>query len=179
MNFELKKDKKFYLILDNLRSLENIGSIFRTADALAVDKIFLCGISGAPPNPKISKTALGAENWIQWEKKWQAWRVIDELKAQGFQIVSLEITKNAIPYFKFKPRFPLALVIGNEIKGISKSVLERSDIKIYLPMFGRKESLNVAVALGIAGYYINNYRIIKKGQKNCKILTDYAFFFRF
>jgi tRNA G18 (ribose-2'-O)-methylase SpoU len=159
MKFQIDPNLNFVAVLDNIRSLENIGSIFRTGDALGLNKIYLCGISGSPPHPKISKTALGAENWIGWEKKWQTWRVIEELKNKGFQIVSLELAKDAIPYFKFSPKFPLALVVGNEIKGVSRSVLKRSDAKIYLPMLGRKESLNVAVAFGVAGFYINKYRI--------------------
>lgn len=160
-----KKELPFYVICDNIRSLENVGAIFRTADALGINKIFLCGITGTPPNQKISKTALAAENWIEWEHYWQTWRVIEKLKrpacrqaGKGVFIVALEQTKNSLFYNKFKPKFPLALVIGNEIKGVSKSVLKRADKTISLPMFGRKESLNVAVAFGIAGYEINKFR---------------------
>ena len=155
----LKEELLFYIVCDNIRSLENIGSIFRTADALGINKIFLCGISGKPPNSKISKTALGAENWIPWEYHWQVWKVIEKLKKEKFLIVALEQTENSLSYNKFKPRFPIALVIGNEIKGVSKSVLKRADKIISLPMFGKKESLNVAVAFGIAGYEINKSRI--------------------
>jgi len=165
MKYQVNSNLSFVAVLDNIRSLENIGSIFRTGDGLALNKIYLCGISGMPPHPKISKTALGADNWIVWEKRWQTWRVIEKLKDQDFQVVSLELTKDAIPYFKFKPKFPLALVVGNEVKGISKGVLRRSDQIIYLPMFGRKESLNVAVAFGIAGFYINQFRV-KKAQNS-------------
>ena len=148
----------FYVICDNIRSLENIGSIFRTADALAIDKIFLCGICGKPPNQKISKAALGAENWVKWEYCGSAWKLVERLKKEKIFIVALEQTKNSITYTKFKPRFPLALVIGNEIKGVSRAVLKRADKIISLPMFGRKESLNVAVAFGIAAYKINKTR---------------------
>lgn len=146
----------FYVICDNIRSLENIGSIFRTADALAVDKIFLGGICGQPPHPKIAKTALGAEENIPWEHHWQIWRMIDNLKKQKVSIIALEQTNKSLPYIQFKPKFPLALVIGNEVKGISPSVLKRADQIIHLPMLGKKESLNVAVAFGVAGYYIRN-----------------------
>jgi len=148
----------FYVVCDNIRSLENIGSIFRTSDALGVDKIFLCGISGYPPNSKISKTALGAEKTIPFEHHWQTWRVIDKLKKRKFQIVALEKTKGAFLYTRFKPKFPLALVVGNEKTGVSKSVLKKADKIIYLPMRGKKESLNVSVAFGVAGYEINRYR---------------------
>ena len=145
---------KFYVVCDNIRSLENIGSVFRTADALGVDKIFLCGICGKPPRDKISKTALGAEKNIPWEYHSQIWRVIDKLKKEGVFIVALEQTKNSVAYNKFKPKFPMALVIGNEVKGVSLSVLKKSDKIIHLPMAGKKESLNVVVAFGVAGYKI-------------------------
>ena len=150
------KKQPFYVICDNIRSLENIGSIFRTADALAVDKIFLTGICGQPPHPKSSKTALGAEENIPWQHHWQIWRLIDKLKEEKVSIVVLEQTKNSLPYTQFKPKFPLALVIGNEIKGVSPSVLKRADQVIHLPMLGQKESLNVAVAFGITGYYLRS-----------------------
>lgn len=148
----VKKD--FYVICDNIRSLENIGSIFRTADALAVNKIFLCGICGTPPNQKISKTALGAEKTILWEYAKQTGRVIDKLKKEKVQIVALEQDKNAINFFKFKPNFPMALILGNEVKGVSKTILKKCDKVIELPMSGQKESLNVSVAFGVAGYQI-------------------------
>ncbi len=159
------KTGDFYVICDNIRSLENIGSIFRTADALAVDKIYLCGISGKPPHHKISKTALGAEKIIPFEYCRQTWRLIEKLKKRPkrspIQIVALEQGKKAILYTRFKPKFPLALVIGNEVKGISKKTLKKADKIIYLPMQGKKESLNVSVAFGVAGYQINKFRKIK------------------
>ena len=160
MRGKIKEAAPFYVIGDNIRSLENIGSIFRTADALSINKIFLGGISGHPPNHKISKTALGAEEWIPWEHHWQTWRLVERLKKEKIFIVALEQTKNSLSYDKFKPRFPMALVIGNEIKGISCSVSKRADKIISIPMFGKKESLNVAVAFGIAGYEINKARLV-------------------
>ncbi len=158
---------KFYIICDNIRSLENIGAIFRTADALGVVKIYLCGISGLPPHqnlvsgeghlhPKIAKTALGAEKTIPFEHHKQLFRLIKKLKKEKVQVVALEQSKKSIDYRKFQPRFPLALIIGNEVKGISKNTLKKTDKVIHLPMLGKKESLNVSVAFGIAGYHINN-----------------------
>ncbi|MDP3882729.1 MAG: TrmH family RNA methyltransferase [Candidatus Staskawiczbacteria bacterium] len=153
--------KEFYVICDNIRSLENIGSIFRTSDALGVSKIFLCGISGRPPHHKISKTALGAENAIPFEYYKQTSRLIDKLREEKVQVVALEqdpparrAGKKAINYIKFKPKFPLALLVGNEIKGVSKNILKKCDKIIELPMLGEKESLNVSVAFGVAGYKI-------------------------
>lgn len=148
----------FYLICDNLRSLENIGSLFRSADAFGVDKVFLAGICGCPPHQKISKTALGAETWLPWQYDWQVWRQIDKLKKEGVQIVVLEKTKNSLALSEFNPKFPLALVVGNEVKGVSKSVLKKADQIVHIPMVGQKESLNVAVSFGIAGYTISNLR---------------------
>ena len=150
--------KEFYVICDNIRSLENIGSIFRTSDALGVSKIFLCGISGKPPHHKISKTALGAEETIPFEYHKQIGRLVDKLKAQGIQIVALEQNKKAISYEKFVPKFPVALIVGNEVEGVSKKILKKADKIIFLPMFGQKESLNVSVAFGIAGYEINKHK---------------------
>lgn len=159
-------DKKFYLLLDNLRSLLNVGAIFRLADAAGIDKIFLGGITGLiyTPNGKkelntrIHKTALGAEKTVLWEHSGKSWSVVEKLKKEGFQIVALEQSKKGILYTKFKPKFPLLLIVGNEIKGVSRSLLKRADKIIYLPMSGKKESLNVAVATGIAVYEINKHR---------------------
>ena len=148
-------EKEFYVICDNIRSLENIGSIFRTSDALGVSKIYLCGISGRPPHHKISKTALGAENTIPWEYYRQTSRLIDKLKKSKIKIVALEQAKKAIEYTKFKPTFPCALIVGNEVEGVANEVLKKVDKIIYLPMSGQKESLNVSVAFGVAGYEIN------------------------
>lgn len=148
------------MIVDNIRSLENIGSIFRTSDALGVSKIFLCGISGKPPHAKISKTALGAEKWIPWEHHAQAWRLIDALKKERVSIVCLEQTSKSIPLRKFTPQFPLALVVGNEVRGVSKSVLRKADKTVQIPMCGKKESLNVAVAFGIAAYAVRHVPVV-------------------
>lgn len=144
----------FYVICDNIRSLENVGSIFRTSDALGVKKIYLCGITGKPPHHKISKTALGAEETIPFEYYKQTSRLIDKLKKEKIQIVALEQDKKSIPYNKLKPHFPLALLVGNEVKGVSKAILKKCDKIIELPMNGKKESLNVSVSFGIAGYEI-------------------------
>jgi len=148
----MKKD--FFVICDNIRSLENIGSIFRTADALGVTKIFLCGIAGTPPNHKISKTALGAEKTIPFEYHKQTWRLIKKLKKEKVFVVALEQSSKSIEYTKLKSNFPMALVIGNEVNGVSKKTLDLADKTIYLPMHGKKESLNVSVAFGVAGYEI-------------------------
>ena len=148
--------QKMSLVLSNIRSRENVGSIFRTADAAGVNKIYLCGITPTPPHEKISKTALGADRYVPWECHKQAWRLLAKLKGEGMNIVALEQTKESKDVFKFKPKFPLVLVLGNEVKGLSPRILEYCDKKISIPMYGKKESLNVAVAAGIALYAILN-----------------------
>ena len=150
--------KDFVVICDSLRSLHNVGSVFRTADGVGISKVYLCGITGMPDTQKherqISKVALGAQNYVKWEYVKQSWRIVEKLKKEGYQIVSLEQTPKSISYLKFKPKFPLALIVGNEGKGVKKSLLKRSDQIIDIPMRGKKESLNVSVAFGIAAYRI-------------------------
>ncbi len=154
--------KEFVVICDSIRSLHNVGSVFRTADGVGISKVYLCGITGMPDTQKherqISKVALGAQNYIKWEYMKQSWRLVEKLKKEGYQIVSLEQTPKSISYLKFKPKFPFALIIGNEGKGIKKSLLDRSDKIIDIPMRGQKESLNVSVAFGIAAYRIGKFR---------------------
>ncbi len=148
--------QKIHVVLHNIRSRENVGSIFRTADAAGINKIYLCGITPTPPHEKISKTALGAENYVPWEYCKQTWRLLAKLQEEGINIVALEQTKESKDLFKFKPKFPLVLVLGNEVKGLSPQILKYCDKKISIPMYGKKESLNVAVAAGVALYSIIN-----------------------
>lgn len=154
--------KKFVVICDSLRSLHNVGSVFRTADGAGIDKVYLCGITGMPDTQKhqrqISKVALGAQDYVKWEYVKQSWRLVEKLKKEGYQIVSLEQTPKSVNYTKFKPKFPLALIIGNEGNGVKKSLLDRSDSVIDIPMCGQKESLNVSVALGIVSYWIGKFK---------------------
>jgi tRNA G18 (ribose-2'-O)-methylase SpoU len=156
--------KEFYVICDNIRSLENVGSIFRTSDALGVSRIFLCGITGNVPawetglHKKIAKTALGAEKTVSFEYCKSTAKLIDKLKKSKISIVALEQDKMAINYLKFKPSFPMALILGNEVKGVSKTILKKVDKIVFLPMSGQKESLNVSVSFGIAGYEISKFR---------------------
>lgn len=148
--------KDVYVICDSIRSLYNVGSIFRTSDALGVKKIYLCGITGTPEQKGVLKVSLGAENSVPWEYCKDAWRLVDRLKNKGVRIVSLELTKSSKNVKLFKPKFPLALIVGNEVDGVSESLLKRSDAVVHIPMKGIKESLNVSVAFGIAAYEILN-----------------------
>jgi tRNA G18 (ribose-2'-O)-methylase SpoU len=146
------KGQEIYLILHNIRSAYNVGSIFRTADAAGVKKVYLGGYTPTPTDNKVKKTALGAEKTVPWEYYKQTWRLLEKLEKEGVQIVALEQTKKSTDYRKFKPRFPLALVVGNEVSGLNKKILSYTDKIIEIPMYGKKESLNVAVAMGIAVY---------------------------
>ena len=149
-------ENKLYVVLDNIRSRENVGSIFRTADAAGVAKIYLCGITPIPPHEKISKTALGAEKWIQWEYHKQTWRLLEKFKDDKMNIVALEARKGSQNIFKFSPKFPLVLIVGNEVKGLSPKILKYCNNVVSIPMYGKKESLNVAVAFGICVYHLRH-----------------------
>ena len=142
------------VLLDNIRSLYNVGSIFRSSDAAGVEKIYLCGITGKPPRAEIHKAALGAENSVQWEYFENPVEIVQKLKTQGYHIVILEHTDQPQFYHEVKYEFPLCLVVGHEITGVSDEVVELADMAIEIPMFGIKQSLNVSVAYGIAVYEI-------------------------
>lgn len=156
---------KIYIICHNIRSRHNVGSIFRTADGAGVSKIFLCGITPAPPHPNIEKVSLGAEKFAAWEKRGRTWRVIDELKKEGFKIIALEQDKKAVSCDKFKlpeSAAKIALIIGNETEGLPPSILKRANKIIFIPMFGKKESLNVSVAFGVAVYKLREILYTEK-----------------
>ncbi len=144
--------KNIYLVLDNIRSMENVGSIFRTADAAGVIKIYLCGITPRPPRKEIDKAALGAVDFVDWEYIENITDLISKLKSEKIQIVALEQDPGAIQYSEFMIHDSecVALIVGNEVNGISPEVLDLCDTIIEIPMHGRKNSLNVAVATGIA-----------------------------
>lgn len=146
--------EKFVLILPDIRSAHNVGAMFRTADGASVDKVYLCGYSAKPPHPQLDKVSLGAEKWMPWEYHKQAWRLLGELKEKGYNIVALEKTKKSKNLFSWKPKFPLALVVGNEKTGVTKSLLKYCDVSVEIPMLGRKTSLNVSVAAGIAMFAV-------------------------
>jgi len=154
------------VVIHNVRSTHNVGSIFRTADAAGCEKIYLCGITPAPrdrfgrENEKISKVALGAEKWIAWEKVDQTTRLIDKIKKDGYKIFAVEQSSRSVPYQKIKlskkDLAKMALIVGNEIKGLPPGILRRADKILEIPMRGKKESLNVAVAFGIVVFNLIN-----------------------
>lgn len=144
----------FCAVLNNIRSLYNVGSLFRTADGAGLEKLWLCGITGIPPSSKISKTALGAELSMPWQYHPNAGECIARLKAEGWKIVFLEQSPQSVPFEEFCPEAPICLVVGNEISGVSEDLLPLGDRAIEIPMSGLKISLNVTVAFGIAAYHI-------------------------
>ncbi|HOX41101.1 MAG TPA: RNA methyltransferase [bacterium] len=152
--------KKIYLILNNLRSMENVGSIFRTADAAGVKKIYLCGTTPKPPRKEIDKAALGAVDFVQWEYRGSAIDLIHELKKKNIPIFALEQTENCVVYNTVKYPNELALIVGNEVDGVDSSLINLTDMVIEIPMLGQKNSLNVAVATGIAVFEIRNYKFL-------------------
>ena len=139
------------LVLDNIRSLYNVGSIFRTADAALVSEIILCGYTPAPPRIEIEKTALGAVDTVPWRYEQHATNAVRELQQNGWKVLAVEITDSSRSYDSLAGNdFPIALVLGNELVGIDSEVLSVCDGAIEIPMYGVKHSLNVSVAAGIA-----------------------------
>ncbi len=144
-----------YLILPNIRSCHNVGSMFRTADAFQFDRLFLCGYTACPPKPQIDKVSLGAEQWVPWEYCADVLSLCRTLKEQGVTIVALEKTETSVSLdtvHSFLGDQSIALIVGNEVEGVSLDILLCADMVVHIPMYGKKESLNVSIAAGIAMY---------------------------
>ena len=139
-------------LLDNIRSLYNVGAFFRTADAARVRALHLCGITGRPPNPGISKTALGAESSVRWEHSADGIAAIEQLRHAHYEIVAVETRIKSVDLFDWEPAFPVCLIFGNEIEGITPELSSLADTYLRIPMLGVKHSLNVATAGGIVIY---------------------------
>jgi len=139
------------LLLHNIRSMWNVGSMFRTADAAGIEKIILCGYTATPPRKEIEKTALGAQNVVPWEYYSDPLDTVRQLKDRGVKLCALEITANSIPYTEMQfADFPICLIVGNEVDGIDAELLNCCDAALEIPQYGTKHSLNVAVAAGVA-----------------------------
>ncbi len=154
--------KEFYLILPDIRSCHNVGAMFRTADAFGITKIFLCGYTATPPKIQIDKVSLGAEKWVPWEKYDDIDQLVDKLISDGITIIGLEKSDNSADIDSLDLVGPIALVVGNEVDGISEEILKKCSKIVHIPMQGKKESLNVSIAAGIAMYSINKQLIINK-----------------
>ncbi|MDP2302599.1 MAG: RNA methyltransferase [Ignavibacteria bacterium] len=147
----LTKKLPVYVILDNIRSNYNVGSIFRTSDGVMIEKLYLCGYTPHPPKKEILKTALGATESVKWEYDKEAKDVIHSLKNEGIKIAALELTEFSKTYSELDHSvFPMCLIVGNEISGVKQELLDLCDFSIEIPQYGIKQSLNVAVAYGVA-----------------------------
>ncbi|MFO7695392.1 MAG: TrmH family RNA methyltransferase [Vicinamibacterales bacterium] len=147
------------ILLDNVRSLYNVGAFIRTADAVQAESILLAGITPTPEDPRIAKTALGAERSVSWSKPAGAAAAIDGLRGRGFEIAAIETSLHAVDLFDWHPRFPVCIVFGHEVDGISPALLERCDVHVRIPTLGTKGSINVATAGGVVLYeLLRKYR---------------------
>lgn len=141
----------FVVILDNIRSMNNVGSVFRTSDSFLCEKIYLCGITPKPPHRDIQKTALGATESVDWEHVESTLEIVEKLKSDGFKIVAIEQVENSVKLNNFKPEKnqKYAFIFGHEVKGVSQDVVDNCDFSIEIPQFGTKHSLNISVSAGV------------------------------
>ena len=150
---EFKESKKtpLIVILDNIRSLNNIGSVFRTSDAFLIEKIYLCGITAKPPHKDIHKTALGSTETVDWEYVEDTLTLVEKLKTKNIKIISIEQAENATMLNDFTPdeETRYAIVFGNEVKGVQQEIVNTSDVVIEIPQYGTKSSLNISVSAGV------------------------------
>jgi len=152
------------VLLDNIRSLYNVGAFFRTADATSVEKLYLCGITAKPPRKEISKTALGAEDTVPWEHTPDTADLIRTLRARDYEIAAIETGVHSVDLYDWKPRFPVCVAFGNELEGLPPEVSALCDTCVRIPMLGSKHSLNVATAGGVVMYeLLRKYRELSRG----------------
>lgn len=150
------------VLLDNIRSMYNVGAFFRAADGVGLQKLCLCGITAHPPKKAISKTALGAEEIVHWEHHRDAIHMAEELHRGGYQIAAIETSLEAVDLFDWQPKFPICVAFGNEVEGLRPELLEMADAHVRIPMLGHKNSLNVATAGGIVLYeLLRKYRSLR------------------
>ena len=149
--FKEAKKSNVCIILDDVRSLNNVGSVFRTSDAFMIEKVWLCGITGKPPHRDIQKTALGATESVEWEHRKEILPLIDELKAEGYEIISVEQADKSVSLKDFTPQINsrYALIFGNEVFGVKEEVVKKSDVVLEIPQQGTKHSLNISVSIGV------------------------------
>jgi len=150
-DFKQVEKTPIIVVLDNIRSLNNIGSVFRTSDAFLIEKIYLCGITATPPHKDIHKTALGSTDTVDWEYVEDTLSLVEKLKVEGIKVISIEQAENATMLNDFTPeqQTTYALVFGNEVKGVSQEVVNASDVVIEIPQYGTKHSLNISVSAGV------------------------------
>ena len=161
-DFKKAEKSPIIVILDNVRSLNNIGSIFRTCDAFLIEKVYLCGITAKPPHKDIHKTALGSTDSLDWEYFENTTEVVDKLRKEEVNIISIEQAEDSIMLHEFQPNKEIkhAVIFGNEVKGVSQDVVNKSDMVVEIPQFGTKHSLNISVSAGIVIWDLYN-KIVK------------------
>ncbi|MGW9685333.1 RNA methyltransferase [Flagellimonas sp. 2504JD1-5] len=166
-DFKKVEKSPIILILDNIRSLNNIGSVFRTADAFLIQKIYLCGITATPPHKDIRKTALGATDSVDWEYRPNTLELVQELQAENTKIIAIEQAEGATMLHDYNASLgqAMALVFGNEVKGVSQEVVSASDMVLEIPQFGTKHSLNISVSVGVVVWDIWNKINAQKQKK--------------
>lgn len=161
--FKGLKKTPIVIVLDDVRSLNNVGSAFRTSDAFALEKIYLCGITGTPPHREINKTALGATESVDWEYQKDVIKLIVNLKAEGYKIIAIEQADESCYLDDFMPdNSKLALIFGNEVSGVTDGIIPLSDEVVEIRQYGTKHSLNISVSIGVVVWDILSKRKIKK-----------------
>lgn len=165
--FKNIEKKKIIVVLDNIRSMHNVGSVFRTSDAFAIEKLMLCGITAQPPHREIEKAALGATESVDWEYHPNTLELINQLKAESYKIISIEQAENSVFLQDFKTNADekYAIVFGNEVEGVQQEVINASDYCLEIPQFGTKHSFNVSVCAGIVLWQISSqYTVVRFAQ---------------
>lgn len=165
-------DSGIVVVLDNVRSAHNVGSVFRTSDSFKVDKVFLCGICPVPPSAEIHKSGLGAEDSVGWEHCEDTMVAVERLRNEGYTIVSVEQTVNSVKLDRFRPyatqesaEGTYALIFGNEVDGVSQEVVDASDFSLEIPQFGMKHSLNISVSAGVVLWHLTLERLRTKNAE--------------
>ena len=159
--YEKLKPLPVCVLLDNVRSLYNVGALFRTADGAGIERLYLTGITGHPPNSAIATTALGAQETMSWEHHADPLGVVEQLRARHYEIAAVETSLHSVDLFDWQPAFPVCLIFGHEVEGIRPELLEGCDTHVRIPMLGLKHSLNVATAGGVMLYeLLRKYRLM-------------------
>lgn len=152
------------VVLDNVRSMYNTGSFFRTGDAAGIEKLVLGGITAKPPKKEITKTALGAEEFVPWEHTWDSHSAVKAIHERGYEVAAIETSVQAVDLFDWRPRFPVCLLFGHEVDGLTPELLGLADTFVRIPMLGSKHSLNVATAGGVVLFeLLRKYRAMLRG----------------
>jgi tRNA G18 (ribose-2'-O)-methylase SpoU len=162
--YERVRELPVVVLLDHIRSLYNVGAFLRTADAVRIERLYVSGLTAGPPDTRIRKTALGAEDTVAWERAEDAPALIQSLARRDYEIAAVETAPGAVDLFDWRPRFPVCVIFGHEVEGVRRELLDRADTHVRIPMLGHKGSLNVATAGGVVLYeLLRKYRTLLNG----------------